>query len=736
MMRIVVVLIATTFFQSDAGRVLRLQKVLSHDEESNPLLERTELPRFADIKISEHAEPAVMKRLEEGRGRLQNLEKFCSAELAKGKTVAYNDLMPPLEELYEDVGGPMGSLSHLKSVKDSAELREIIMKLEPKMITFYQQLSQSKPLYDAFVKLKADASFAKLSTAQKRIVNKELNDRRLSGVGLSGEKAKEFNELQQRQSELRTNYSNNVMDATGAWNATITDKNRVKGIPERTLAMAAQKAQVQYPKATAADGPWTFTVDYVMVFPVLKFAEDRALRETMFHALATLASTGKHNNEPVIMSILASRQRSAELLNYDSYADVSFASKMATRPQVHSLLDELQSSAKPAAKKDLEELEAFAKKKDNLSELKKWDNVFYAEQMQKEKFGIDEEELRKYFALPTVLDGLFALSLQMFDAKVTPADSDAPRTAWDKEVKIFKVSSGDGKDVKGYMVLDLYARPGEKRAGAWANPMTTRRHLPGDKKLQRPVATISTNFPAPQKDTPSLVSLSEIHTLFHEFGHAIQHVLTRQNETAVSGLNGIEWDAVEISSQFMEYFISYDKDTLYSFAKHYKTGEPLPEKTYQSIKDSLNFREGTQMSMSIFLSKIDLRLHEKFEKDENINDIYMSLATDVLPSPPLSEDRKLCSFQHIFAGGYAAGYYSYIWSEVLSADAFSAFEEENDGLRNKQKMQTTGHRYRDTFLSEGGGEEPAQVFKDFRGRAPSSKALLHYSNLETSFLFF
>lgn len=721
---------------TNAARVSILHKVLLHDAESNPLLERTELPRFADVKVAEHAEPAVTKRLEEGRVQLQKLEKHCSTELAKGRTIPYNELVPPLEELYEDVGGPMGSLSHLKSVKDSKELREVIMKLEPKMITFWQELSQSKPVYDAFVKLKADASFAKLSTAQKRIVNKEINDRRLSGVGLSGDKAKEFNELQQRQSELRTNFSNNVMDATGAWNHTVTDKKRVKGIPDRTLAMAAQKAQVQHPKATAADGPWMFTVDYVLVFPVLKFAEDRALRETMFHALATLASSGKHNNVPVIMELLEGRQRSAELLDYSCYADVSFASKMATRPQVHSLLDELQSSAKPAAKKDMEELEAFAKKKDNVTDLKHWDRVFYAEQMQKEKFGIDEEELRKYFALPTVLDGLFALSLQMFDAKVTPADGDAPRTAWDKEVKIYKVSSGDGKEVKGYMVLDLYARPGQKRAGAWANPMTTRRYLPGDKKLQRPVATISTNFPAPQKDTPSLVSLSEIHTLFHEFGHAIQHVLTRQNETAVSGLNGIEWDAVEISSQFMEYFISYDKDTLYSFAKHYKTGEPLPEKTYQSIKDSLNFREGTQMSMSLFLSKIDLRLHEKFDKNENINDIYMSLANEVLPSSPLPEDRKLCSFQHIFAGGYASGYYSYIWSEVLSADAFSAFEEDNVGLKDKHKMQETGHRYRDTFLSEGGGEEPAQVFKDFRGRAPSSKALLHYSNLEMSLLFF
>jgi len=695
-------------------------------ESDNPLLDPSELARFADVDVAKHAKPAVESSLAEGREQAQELEAVLKDKLAQKKDITFNDVAVPLQRLGEVSGRPWSRLNHMNSVGGTDELRKAIAELEPQVVAFGQELGQSKTVYEAFAQIQKRPDFSKLSEARQRIVNNEIRDRKLSGVALSEKDATEFNALSQRLSELSTEFSNHALDATAKWNMTIHDKEKLRGVPPRVLELAAAKAKTGgISNATAEAGPWVLGLDGPMLGPLVTYAEDRSLRETLFRASMTKASSGKEDNTPTINEILEKRQRSAELLGYESYADVSFASKMATRKEVHGLMDQLLGVSRGAAEKDRDELLAFAKKTDNLTSLSKWDNGFYIERLKKEKFDIDSEAIREYFAMPAVLDSLFSLSHRLFGTSVVEVPSaEAKALVWDKEVRLFKLSR-DGQ-LSGYLFFDTYSRPGQKRAGAWVQPMVSKRK-DGDVS-QMPVAAIVCNFPAPQGGDPALLAFGEVETLFHEFGHALQHILTVQEESAVSGLNGVEWDAVEIASQFMEYWVTEDKATLYTFAKHHKTGEALPEATYKNLKESMNFRKGSMILGQIYMGSIDLRLHEKFEKGEDVFAINMELGTKILIEPPLKEDRFLCAFSHIFAGGYAAGYYSYQWSNVLSADAFSAFEEHH-GLSNETQLQATGKRFAATLLAEGGGRAPALVFKDFRGRGPSTAALLKYSGL-------
>jgi len=367
----------------------------------------------------------------------------------------------------------------------------------------------------------------------------------------------------------------------------------------------------------------------------------------------------------------------------------------------------------------------MGKKTGGPDKLENWDKSFYVEKLRKQKFTLDTEKIREYFTMPNVLNGLFALTLRLFDAKIEPTSEGMAHVLWDKSVTAYKVSQNN--TLMGYVLLDPYERAHEKNGGAWAGALVSRRHLKGDEKLRHPVAAVVCNVPSPQGDTPSLLSMDDVSTIFHEFGHALQVVLTRQNDTSVAGISGVEWDAVEISSMFMEYWLQYDKQTLDSVAKHYKTGEPLPEADYKALQDSKNWRAGSTLLGAVYQSKIDMRLHEKYEKGEDVFKIDHTLGAEVLVRPPLKEDRFLCSFSHIFAGGYSAGYYSYLWSQVLSADVFSAFEEA--GFRNPGQLKETGRRFSRTFFALGGGRAPAKVFRDFRGRKQSTDAMLRYSGL-------
>lgn len=691
----------------------------------NPLLETSVLPNLVGVR-PEHMRPAVTSRLEDGAQQLNTLETFLKQKLTSKEPISYDDLVIPLESLYDHVSHPFDLLQHLKSVRDSAPLREAIEELDPKVMTFWQKVSQSKPIYQALEDLKASASFSDLSEARQRIVKKELLDRKLGGVGLQGKDAEEFNANQKQLSELSTNFSNNVLDARKAWNVTLSDKNAVRGIPERALEAAAAGARkAGRSEATAIDGPWVLSLDGTVYGPVLTYAENRSLRELMFRASATLASTGPTSNSRNIAEILRLRQRQADLLGYKSYADLSFASKMAKKEEVHKLLDDLQTKGKPAAIQDDSNLRKFARENHSIAHLDLWDRGFYIEKLRKAEYDIDAESLRVYFPFAAVTQGLFELATRLFDIQIKQDNELAPQVLWHKDVSLYTVSSSSKKLI-GYILVDPYSRPAEKRAGGWMQGLVPRQHS-RDNHTQTPVAVVVTNFPAPQGDKPALLSMGEVSTLFHEFGHALQHVLTKQTELSVSGINGVEWDAVEIASQFMEYWVDFDRVTLYSFAKHYKTQKPLPEATYQRLRRSQHFFAGSGLVSQIYLGKVDLRLHEQYAEGEDVNAIQKSIAKDVLVFEPLPESRPLCSFSHIFAGGYAAGYYSYQWSKVLSADAFSAFDEA--GLSDPQRQRALGKRLASTLLGVGGGRDPAKVFADFRGRGPSEDALLKYDGL-------
>eukprot|EP00929_Paragymnodinium_shiwhaense_P001600 TRINITY_DN101841_c0_g1_i1.p1 TRINITY_DN101841_c0_g1~~TRINITY_DN101841_c0_g1_i1.p1 ORF type:complete len:767 (-),score=207.31 TRINITY_DN101841_c0_g1_i1:107-2341(-) len=700
-----------------------------HESEQNPLLEDVVLPRFAAVEAEKHAKPAVTDSLQKAESLKTKLETKLSAMVEDSSKVAFSDVAEPLQAISEEASRAWGRLQHLNSVVGSDSLRAAIQDLEPKVVAFQQALGQSKPIFSALVKVRDGEDFKSLSEARQRIVLNEIRDRKLSGAALAEKDAKELTALNQRLSQLSSDFGNHLLDATATWNLTIHDKARMRGVPLRALDLAAAKAEkAGFKNATSDAGPWVLGLDAPLLGPVITYAEDRKLRQELYMAAITKASFGSNDNTPTMAEILEKRQRSAEILGYASYADLSFVSKMASRESVHNLMDELHKAAKPHAEVDLKELREFAQKTDGLQAMKHWDRGFYTERLRKEKYDYDSEKLREYFPLPHVLEGVFGLSQRLFGVTVeamSTSDAEVKEALWHKDVMPFKVTQGSS--LVGYIFFDSYSRPGQKRAGAWLQPLTSLKR-DGDKVLQYPVAFVICNFPPPGPEKVSLLSFGEVETLFHEFGHGLQHLLTRQGDAAVSGLNGVEWDAVEIASQFMEYWVTEDEKTLFSFAKHYKTQDPLPRALYSKLRQSMNFRSGSATLGAVYMSLVDLRLHEQFKKGEDIFAINAQVAKERLLEPLLPEDRFLCAFSHIFAGGYAAGYYSYQWSKVLSADAFSAFEEAH-GLANETHLKATGERFASTFLAEGGGRPPSLVFQDFRGRKPSTAALLKYSGL-------
>lgn len=697
---------------------------------ANPLLDgAAPLPRLAAVDVARDARPAVAEALRKGRLDLERLEGELASKLRSNASLTYEEVITPLQRLGEETGRPWGLLRHLQSVKQDKLLRDVVSELEPDVVAFGQKVSQSKPIYEACLRLREDAAFQSWPEARRRAILAEVRDRRLSGVGLAGADAEEFNAITQRLSKLSNDFSNHVLDSTAAWHLQIHDASMLRGVPKRALELAAAKARTtgDFKNATGEKGPWLLGLEAPILGPILTYAEDSSLREKIFWAYATRASSGNTSNLPTISEILDKRQRSANLLGFKSYSEMSFASKMATASEVHALLGELKDSAHGAAEGDLTELKAFAKRTAQVDKVNPWDRSFYIQKLRKEKYDYDAEAMRPYLAMPSVLEGLFGLARRLFDAEVTEASADEAKPfLWDPSVRLFRMSR-DG-DFAGYVALDAYSRPGQKRAGAWVQPMRSRRSESG-RTVDYPIATIVTNCPQPQGNKPSLLSFSEVETLFHEFGHALQHVLTRQGDPAVAGLNGVEWDAVEIASQFMEYWLTDDRATLFSFARHFKSGATLPDSLYKSLRSAARFRTGSTILGQVYLSSVDLRLHEQYEKGEDVLAIGRELESQILLEPPLEKACQLCGFSHIFAGGYAAGYYSYQWSKVLSADAFSAFEEGTGGLGNETAVHSTGKRFAETLLALGGGRAPGRIFEDFRGRQPSVQALLRYSGL-------
>lgn len=639
-------------------------------------------------------------------------------------------LVEPLERIVDRLQVVWGIVNHLKAVKDSTDLRSAIEEVQPEKVKFQLRLGQSKPIYEAFKAIQNSSSWETLADARKRIVESQIKEAVLNGVALEDEQREKFNEVEQELEKLSQKFSENVLDATKKFEKLITDKKEIEGLPATALALAAQTAASKgHENASAENGPWMITLDVPSFQPVMLHAKNQSLREEVYRAFITRASSGDLDNTPIIVQILKLRLAKAKLLGYSNYAEVSMAMKMATIDRAEELLEKLRSASWNHAIQDMEDIKTFARGMDaaEADELNHWDINFWSERLRESKYDINEEELRPYFSLPKVMDGLFNLANKLFDISIEPADGLAP--VWNNDVRFYCVKDSSNNPI-AYFYFDPYSRPSEKRGGAWMDEVVARSHVLArdGAPVRLPVAHMVCNQTPPVGDKPSLMTFREVETVFHEFGHALQHMLTKQDEGLVAGIRGIEWDAVELPSQFMENWC-YQRDTLMSIAKHYETGEPLPEEVYLKLLAAKTFRAGSLSLRQIKFASIDLELHTKYNPDgpESVYDIDKRVAQRTQVIPPLPEDRFLCSFNHIFAGGYAAGYYSYKWAEVLSADAFSAFEDA--GLDSDKTIRETGHRFRETILALGGGKSPLEVFVEFRGREPSPEPLLRHNGL-------
>ena len=689
---------------------------------NNPLLKGSGLPEFTAIK-PEQVDPAFNALLKDLDAQLTNLEANVQPN--------WKALVEPLEEITERLTWFWGVVSHLMGVKNSPELRQAYEAVQPGIIQFSNRLSQSQPIYKAFKQIRTSETWNSLDSAQQRIVESAVRDAELSGVGLQGEARERFNGIQMEMAELSTKFSNHVLDGTKAFSLTLNTKEEVEGLPPSWLSLGAQAARdAGVADATPEGGPWRLTLDMPSYAPFMQHSKCRDLREKAYKAFISRAATGELDNKPIIDRILALRQELAQLLGYETYASVSLASKMAPSVEtVDKLLEELRRASYDAAIEELEELKIFAASKgaEEANDLKHWDISFWSERQREEKFAFTQEELRPYFPLPQVLDGLFGLVKRLFGVTVTPADGQAP--VWHEDVRYFQIADETGAPI-AYFYLDPYSRPAEKRGGAWMDTCLNRRQITqnGESHIQLPVAYLVCNQTPPIDNKPSLMTFYEVETLFHEFGHGLQHMLTKVNYSGAAGINNIEWDAVELPSQFMENWC-YDRPTLMGMAKHYQTGEVLPEGYYQKLLAAKNYMSGSGMLRQIHFSILDIELHHRYRPSskETPWDVRSRVAKTTTVLPPLPEDGFLCAFGHIFAGGYAAGYYSYKWAEVLSADAFAAFEEA--GLNDEASVKNIGKRYRETVLALGGSKHPMEVFQSFRGREPSTEPLLRHNGL-------
>ncbi len=672
---------------------------------SQSVWDATSLPNFSGVEVSsiEADLDAILAR---------NKEQI-DACVTANQEPSWESLILPLDQLEDDLSNFWSPISHLNAVQNTPELRAAYNACLPKLTQYYTELGQNKALYQAYKTLAESPEATHLSIAQQETLKQTVRDFELSGVGLEGEAKQRYGEISQRLSELSSQFSENVLDATQAWSKLITDESELAGLPESALAQAKQMAQ-----AKDKEG-WLFTLDFPSYMPVMSYADSPVLREEMYRAFATRASDQadvKYDNAPLIKDILALRHEMADILGFENYAELSVATKMAENgQQVIDFLDDLARRSKPSAEQDLANLEAYAKEESGIDQLQAWDMTYYAEKLRQHKYSISQEALRPYFPMGTVLSGLFHVAQTLFAVDIRE-ESEFDR--YHQDVKLFTISK-EGTDIARFY-LDPYAREG-KRGGAWMDACRTRRRL-SDARLQLPVAYLVCNFTPPIGEQAALLTHDEVTTLFHEFGHGLHHMLTQVEESAVSGINGVAWDAVELPSQFMENWC-YEPEALAYIAGHHETGEPLPQDLLDKMLAAKNFQSAMQMVRQLEFSLFDFKLHKDYQPGVSVQSVLDQVRAEVAVVTPPSFNRFQNGFSHIFAGGYAAGYYSYKWAEVLSADAFSKFEE--DGIFN----QDTGAHFRDTILANGGSRPAAELFAAFRGREPSTDALLRHSGI-------
>ncbi|WP_299692895.1 oligopeptidase A [uncultured Vibrio sp.] len=677
---------------------------------SNPLLTFTDLPPFSQIK-PEHVKPAVEQVIEACRNKIEQV-------LEGNTSPSWDNLVAPIEEVDDRLSRIWSPVSHMNSVVNSDELRDAYESCLPILSEYGTWVGQHKGLFEAYKAIKASEAFATLNRAQQKTITDALRDFELSGIGLPADEQHRYGEISKRQSELGSQFSNNVLDATMGWSKLVTDVAELAGMPESALAAAQAAAESKEQQG------YLLTLDIPSYLPVMTYCDNQELRKELYEAYVTRASdrgpnAGKWDNTEIITEQLKLRHEIARMLGFGTYSEKSLSTKMAETPdQVLGFLNDLAVKAKPQGEREVEELRQFAEKEFGVGELNLWDIAYYSEKQKQKLFEISDEELRPYFPESNAVSGLFEVLNRVFGMSVTEREG---VDTWHESVRFFDIFDATGT-LRGSFYLDLYARE-HKRGGAWMDDCRGRR-ITESGELQTPVAYLTCNFNKPVGDKPALFTHDEVVTLFHEFGHGIHHMLTQVEAGAVAGINGVPWDAVELPSQFLENWC-WEEEALSFISGHFETGEALPKEMLEKMLAAKNFQSAMFILRQLEFGLFDFTLHTEYDPEvgarvlETLADVKSKVS--VLPS--LDWNRFSHSFGHIFAGGYSAGYYSYLWAEVLSADAFSAFEEE--GIFNAE----TGHRFLSNILEMGGSEEPMELFKRFRGREPQIDAMLRHAGI-------
>ena len=672
---------------------------------SNPLLYLAGLPKFNEVK-PEHVSPAIDSLLTEGRALIENLATSTEAP-------TWENFALKLEDHSEKISRAWSQVGHMNAVVNSPELREAYNENLAKLTDYGSDMSQDERLYAKYKAIQASAAFASLTPTQQTIINHEVRDFKLGGAELPEAQKARFKAVSEELSKLGSKFEENIMDNTNDFAHYVEDVAELAGLPEDAIEAAAEAA-----KAEGKAG-YKFSLQFPSYSPVLQYAENRALRETLYRAYATRASEfskPEWDNTRLISDILKLKKEEAQTLGYNSYAELSLATKMADSPkQVTEFLDTLAKRAKPYAERDMQELTAYAKKL-GIEDMQSWDVAFVSEKLREDKYAFSDQEVKQYFPESKVLAGLFKVTETIFGVQVQKAE--AP--LWHEDAAFYQINDGAGKPI-AYFYLDLYAR-NNKRGGAWMDEAITRRKKDG--RVELPVAFLTCNFSAPVGGKPALFTHDEVITMFHEFGHGLHHMLTQVDEYGVSGIKGVEWDAVELPSQFMENFC-WEWEVLRHMTAHVDTGEQLPRELFDKMVAAKNFQAGMQTMRQIEFSLFDMRLHGEFDPNGKLTalDLIEQIRDEVAVVRPPKWNRFPNNFSHIFAGGYAAGYYSYKWAEVLSADAYSLFEEL--GVLSAQ----AGSLFKNEVLAKGGSRPAMESFVAFRGREPSMDALLRHNGM-------
>ncbi len=685
----------------------------------NPLLETDGLPAFAHIK-PEHIEPAIDTLLAENRANIARL-------LDEVTDHTWENTVEPIEEWEDRLSRAWSPVSHMNSVVNSDELRAAYNACLPKLSEYGTEMGQNRRLYEAYKAVHDRADELGLDAAQCKVLENALRDFHLSGVDLPADKQARYKAISQQLSGLTSKFSDNLLDATHAWSRQLDDEAALAGMPPSAIALARQTAEQR------GETGYVLTLDFPSYYPVMTYADDAALRREVYEAYNTRASdqgphAGQWDNSEVMEQILALRQEKAHLLGFTSYAEYSLATKMArTTDEVIGFLEDLATKSKPQAERELAELQAFAKEHHGVEALNPWDVSYYAEKLRQHRYAISSEEVKPYFPETRVVPGMFALIGKLFGViihEVTTVEAGGSIEVWHPDVKFYEIRDAETGEVRGQFYFDLYARP-KKRGGAWMDECQGRMRT--HHREQIPVAYMTCNFTPPVGDEPALLTHDEVETLFHEFGHGLHHMLTRIDYPEVAGISGVAWDAVELPSQFMENFC-WQREGLDLIAGHYESGEPIPDDLFGRMMAAKNFQSAMMMVRQLEFSLFDFRIHlgepaGEALSCERIYQVLDAVRDEVAVIRPPAWNRFPHGFSHIFAGGYAAGYYSYKWAEVLSADAFSLFEEH--GVLDPR----TGRAFLHNILEKGGSQDAMELFVAFRGREPRIDALLRHTGI-------